>query len=66
MALFEITRSRFVWDKHKGTSEINESPSLERSDNQPLTKMQLYNGTEERITWRRVGWANVDLANATS
>jgi len=39
---------------------------LERSDNQPLTKMELYNGTEGRITWRRLGRANVDLANATS
>jgi len=36
------------------------------SDNPPLTKMELYNGTEGRITWRREGRANVDLANAAS
>jgi len=41
-------------------------PLLEGSDNQPLTKMQLYNRTEGGITRRSVGRAKVDLTNATS
>ena len=41
-------------------------PLLEGSDNPLVTKMELYNWTEGRITWRRVGRANVDLTNSTS